>query len=169
MNKEYIGLQKWTDDYEGAAIYSLVDQRGKRYVGQALHLQKRLETHRKELNRVVLQPTYTESPEGQKLVQAVRNGSRFRVEILKRIPWNEATANNLRYWEYYYLELFGGLEKTYNAGVIPSPVWEYEAFNNIELCIDLTDADILEHLNSKPNKQGYIKALIRQDMKKPVE
>lgn len=29
-----------------------------------------------------------------------------------------------------------------------------------------TDADILEHLAKQPNKQGYIKALIRADMKK---
>ena len=29
-----------------------------------------------------------------------------------------------------------------------------------------TDADILKWLESIPNKQGYIKALIREDMKK---
>lgn len=29
-----------------------------------------------------------------------------------------------------------------------------------------TDADILEHLDKQPNKQGYIKALIREDIEK---
>ena len=29
-----------------------------------------------------------------------------------------------------------------------------------------TDADILEHLDKQPNKQGYIKALIREDIQK---
>lgn len=29
-----------------------------------------------------------------------------------------------------------------------------------------TDADILEHLDRQPNKQGYIKALIREDIEK---
>lgn len=31
---------------------------------------------------------------------------------------------------------------------------------------DRTDADILEHLERIPNKQGYIKQLIRDDMAK---
>ena len=29
-----------------------------------------------------------------------------------------------------------------------------------------TDADILERLDGEPNKQGYIKGLIREDIKK---
>ncbi len=29
-----------------------------------------------------------------------------------------------------------------------------------------TDADILEHLQTRQNRQGYIKELIRKDMKK---
>ena len=49
--KDYSILEKWIDDYNGAAIYSLVDENGKRYIGQAIHLQQRLETHRRVLNR----------------------------------------------------------------------------------------------------------------------
>ena len=33
----------------------------------------------------------------------------------------------------------------------------------------LHDADILEHLGKQPNKQGYIKALIRADIEKGEE
>ena len=29
-----------------------------------------------------------------------------------------------------------------------------------------TESDLLEHVNSQPNKQGYIKGLIRADMNK---
>lgn len=29
-----------------------------------------------------------------------------------------------------------------------------------------TEFDLLDHINSQPNKQGYIKSLIRADMKK---
>lgn len=29
-----------------------------------------------------------------------------------------------------------------------------------------SDAELLEHLNNQPNKQGYIKSLIRADMEK---
>ena len=32
-----------------------------------------------------------------------------------------------------------------------------------------TDADILEHLETVPSKMGYVKALIREDMKKKPE
>lgn len=42
--------------------------------------------------------------------------------------------------------------------------------NNIKQCkFDLnknTEADIIEHLDKQPNKQGYIKGLIRNDMSK---
>lgn len=49
---------------------------------------------------------------------------------------------------------------------------KYDALNTTRLYVRLnnkTDSDILEHLDQIENKQGYIKALIRQDMKKPVE
>lgn len=49
---------------------------------------------------------------------------------------------------------------------------KYDALNTTRLYIRLnnkTDSDILEHLNRIENKQGYIKALIRQDMKRPVK
>lgn len=46
---------------------------------------------------------------------------------------------------------------------------KYDAKNTKDVRIKLnlnTDADILEWLEKQPNKQGYIKALIRADMKK---
>ena len=48
---------------------------------------------------------------------------------------------------------------------------EYDKANTKGLYIKLnvkTDADILEALSSVKNKQGYIKALIRQDLKKEL-
>jgi hypothetical protein len=33
-------------------------------------------------------------------------------------------------------------------------------------CLEHTEMDIIEHLNKQPNKQGYIKKLIRDDIKK---
>lgn len=163
--KDYTIIEKWDDDYNGAAIYSLVDENGKRYIGQASHLQDRLETHRRELAKAwkckdgIIK-------EGFKLAEAGRKGTRFRVEILKKISWDEATINVLRYWENYYLERFGGLEKTYNTGVMYYPNWNYEGFNNVVFVLDFneTDADILAKLDSCDNKQGYIKSLIREDM-----
>ena len=46
---------------------------------------------------------------------------------------------------------------------------KYDAANTVQFKIKLnkaTDADIIEHLKAKDNKQGYIKELILQDMKK---
>lgn len=46
MNKHQAQEKKevltWDTDYNGSAIYSLVDENGKRYIGQAKHLQHRL-------------------------------------------------------------------------------------------------------------------------------
>ena len=44
----------------------------------------------------------------------------------------------------------------------------YDKNNTVQIKMKLnkkTDKDILDKLNSVPNKQGYIKQLIRQDMK----
>lgn len=45
---------------------------------------------------------------------------------------------------------------------------KYNKANTVQVPIRLnknTDADILEHLDSVQSKQGYIKELIRRDMK----
>lgn len=45
---------------------------------------------------------------------------------------------------------------------------KYDRENTKRVYIKLnknTDSDILSYLDSKPNKQGYIKELIRKDMK----
>ena len=49
---------------------------------------------------------------------------------------------------------------------------KYDAANTKQVRLKLnikTDADILEKLESVPNKQGYIKELIRADIKKGAE
>lgn len=49
---------------------------------------------------------------------------------------------------------------------------KYDANNTTRLYIKLNnkkDADIIEHLKSVANKQGYIKELIREDVKRATE
>ena len=49
---------------------------------------------------------------------------------------------------------------------------KYDAANTIQVKLKLninTDRDLIEHLGRIANKQGYIKALIRADLKKEVE
>ena len=46
---------------------------------------------------------------------------------------------------------------------------KYDAANTVQFKVKLNnknDADIIEHLKNQPNKQGYIKDLIKEDMKK---
>ena len=46
---------------------------------------------------------------------------------------------------------------------------KYDAANTVQVHLKLnlyTDKDILDKLNSVSNKQGYIKALIREDIKR---
>ena len=46
---------------------------------------------------------------------------------------------------------------------------KYDKENTFPVTVKLnknTDADIVEWLKNQPNKQGYIKALIKADMKK---
>lgn len=50
-----------------------------------------------------------------------------------------------------------------------SAVRRYDDKNTVQVHFKLnkkTDADILNKLDSVPNKQGYIKELIREDIKK---
>ena len=50
-----------------------------------------------------------------------------------------------------------------------TPQARYDAKNTVQVKLKLvktTDADILAKLESVPNKQGYIKALIRADLQK---
>ena len=51
----------------------------------------------------------------------------------------------------------------------PQARFEKEKCTRVSIkLVNNTDADILAHLASQPNKQGYIKALIRADMKKGI-
>ena len=48
-------------------------------------------------------------------------------------------------------------------------VMKYDEANTVQIKMKLnlkTDADILAKLEKVPNKQGYIKALIRKDLKR---
>ena len=161
--KDYTTIKKWNDDYNGAGIYSLIDESGKRYIGQAKHVQQRLESHRCALNLAVRKKDAFVN-DGIKLVDAVRNGVKFRVEILKKIPWYDATTNILRKWESYYLDYFGGIDKTYNGAVVPYPSWKYDPYNDVTVDIIINDAEIAKRLNTINGKQEYIKNLIREDI-----
>lgn len=165
MSKSYIAIDKWGDDYNGAAIYSLVDKtNGKRYIGQAKHLQQRLDAHRINLNRAIRDVDWETCSEGNKLLDAVRRGSRFKVEILHRIPELKASKNELRYWECYYHDKFGGYGNTYNTAYVNEPRWNLKEYDDVELYIEFDELDIIEKLRKVKNIQEYIKKAILKDI-----
>lgn len=157
-------LDNWSDSFDGAAIYSLVDDNGKRYIGQTIKLQNRLHTHMRELNRLY-RDNEAPTTEGKKLADAARDGVQFTVDILKKFRWYEVTVNNLRKWESYYLEKFGGVHNTYNTAPVPYPNHLHDDDDAVILTFD-ADNLLYEHLNNKDNIQGYLKSLIRSDMKR---
>lgn len=53
-----------------------------------------------------------------------------------------------------------------------TPQTRYDRTHRVQIALNLnkgTDADILERLAAVPNKQGYIKSLIRADIPKATE
>lgn len=166
--KEYIAIGEWHDDYDGAGIYSLVDQDGKRYIGQALNMQRRLNQHRIALNKVAKNEPGRVA-EGMELVDAVASGKRFHVEILKKIDKFNVTKNVLNYWEKYYFEQFGGYDGTYNSQDLYEPRWDYEPYNDVSIKIDFDEneeKDIIAYLDSYDSPSEEIKRIIREEMKK---
>lgn len=126
----------WDTDYDGAAIYALVDDEGKMYIGQTTQLQKRLRTHLKALTKVRNGSPGGARGEGQRIVEAVAKGKNFEAKILRLFPEDEITVNVLRYWECHYYELYGERDhpwelakNLYNSTFPIEPLWEHAPMN----------------------------------------
>lgn len=194
----------WDTDFKGSAVYALVDEDGKRYIGQSKHLLRRLVTHRAALRRIRKGEHYYGSLENAKITEAVKNGKTFRVEVLKTFPdVYEASLKQLVYWENYYIEQYGGPEQTYNITYTPGVNPNYEPDNteitweeydkaektahgtikkekrndgpknigHISVCLWLNESekDIYDKLKGSPNKETYVKCLIRNDLLKDAK
>lgn len=193
MNKSHQGktvISLNGETYTGSAIYALVDKNGKRYVGQAARFQERMRSHESAF-QTILKGSDKKFPEGEKMVQAVKEGITFTAIILRKLEGGEATINNLRYWEDFYLTESGGIDGTYNMYKPPAPLWEHDPFNIVIIdespseikrkrqIANITkwqkkktkqctlrlnkkyDADIIEILEKADSVQGYIKKAIR--------
>lgn len=102
-------------DYNGAAVYSLVDENGKRYIGSTYNLQQRLNAHAVEFRKVMRaeQTTFM----GGKLMEAIKDGRRFRCEILAPLP-DDISKVHMRQIERACFLAAGGLDGTYNSSVV---------------------------------------------------
>ncbi len=98
-------------NYSGTAIYALVDDQGKKYIGSSTDLKRRLLFHASHVKTLL-----RDGNDGflcSKMQEAILAGRKFRVEVLEMLP-SEISKEELNNKEYYWLEKEGGLEATYN-------------------------------------------------------
>lgn len=106
-------LHECKDPYNGAGIYALVDNYGKKYIGQAKHIQDRIKVHRINMNKIFLTNCF--HGENDKIHEAIMAGKTFDVEILEKIPQEKATRRYLYEREIYYYCQYGGIDNLYNV------------------------------------------------------
>lgn len=114
--------------YNGAGIYALIDERGKKYIGSSLHIAHRVRTHQKNL-RLALNGHST-SFEPPQIENAVLSGIKLKSEILFKCK-NGTSSDVLRKIEGFYVALFGGTSKTYNV-IMPTSNYFKKANDLIE-------------------------------------
>ena len=104
-------LQGIQNDYEGAAIYALVDNHGKKYIGATSNLKRRLLFHENHIKQLLVYGI--DGYVCKKMVDAILEGETFHVEVLEMFP-DGISQEELNDKECYYLEQAGGLDATYN-------------------------------------------------------
>jgi len=99
-------------EYNGAAVYALVDDNGKRYIGSTLHLKDRIKQH-----KAMMRTVYNHGPNGfvnPKITSALLEGLTFRCEILVMIN-TDVSKYELEEMERVFVKHFGGTNNTYNC------------------------------------------------------
>lgn len=98
-------------EYNGAAVYALVDENGKRYIGSTVHLKNRIKQHSTYM-RTAIRDGHSGFLNA-KLENALLKGTIFKCEILAKVNV-EITKKELEEMERIFLKHFGGIENTYN-------------------------------------------------------
>lgn len=98
--------------YAGAAIYALIDETGKRYIGSTNNLKRRLRTHNQGI-RDALNCGHS-CFSSWWFVEAILAGHTFTVEVLAQLPDN-TTRQQREELERFYLQESGGRSATYNV------------------------------------------------------
>lgn len=97
--------------YTGAAVYALVDENGKRYIGSTNNIQRRLKTHNQGIRDAITCGRSAFS--AWWFVNAIKAGHTFTMEILEQIPPG-TTRKEREAAERRHLQASGGLDATYN-------------------------------------------------------
>ena len=115
-------------EYNGPGIYGIYDNEGKYYIGQALNVKRRLETHKNNFRRIA--KNKNNISENKALKEAIFSGKKFKAILIKKLEWYEATKNLLDFWEQYYIQQYN--ENTYNYVVVQTINWHYVPSNTIK-------------------------------------
>jgi len=116
------------EDYDGPAIYALIDDEGKKYICSTMHLRQRLLSHKTHMKIALVDGI--NGFINQKLVDAVLSGRKFHAVILEQFPANIG-PERLMEREGFHLESCGGIDNTYNLVPIkqsncqPGDIMEY--------------------------------------------
>lgn len=101
--------------YDGAGVYALVDEAGKKYIGSSQNVALRVLQHQYNLHRAACNST--REFKGTKLETAAHNGHRFRAILLEKLPPG-GSRYDLWDLERKHLEAAGGIAATYNGAPI---------------------------------------------------
>ena len=124
-------------DFEGAGVYALIDDTGRKYIGSSVNTKKRIMSHEISFQRVLRDGAAPNV--GNKLVNAVLSGMQFDAVLLQELP-NGANFYDLMDMEKRYLDENGGCKNTYNA----MPIKDYRK----------TDYDLLRMWERESTKKA---------------
>ena len=99
-------------EYNGAAVYALVDKDGKRYIGSTLHLKSRIKQHISLMRTV-----YKYGPNGwvnPKITKALLDGVVFQCEVLAMIN-SDISKHELEEIERVFVKHYSDIGDTYNC------------------------------------------------------
>ncbi len=100
-------------NYKGAAVYALIDEDGKKYIGSTCNFKNRMLRWRVSMMKAVNAGCYVGNGP-QSISEAVIAGHRFRAEIIEMLPPNISKSDLLLH-EKNALDAAGGVENTYNS------------------------------------------------------
>ena len=99
-------------EYGGPAVYSLIDENGKKYIGSTVNLRRRLKAHASSIRLV--QRKGMDAFISDAMADAVRAGHTFRWSVLETFP-ADIPDGILRLAELRHIEKAGGIDSLYNG------------------------------------------------------
>lgn len=103
--------------YDGAAVYALIDNTGRPYIGSTNDFQRRIRTWEVFMRKVIKEKCLNGLCP-QSIGVALLSGRSFRAAVVEALPHDMGYADRIAHERAALLSV-GGLEHTYN-GVVPN-------------------------------------------------